>query len=65
MFLARHSRSLTIGRVMAAQPSVTALSRWSILNKQLPEAGKIKALHVYDFDNTRASCRNSGPAYLL
>ncbi|KAL2024760.1 hypothetical protein VTK56DRAFT_5581 [Thermocarpiscus australiensis] len=32
--------------------TVTALSRWSILNKQLPAVDKIKAIHVYDFDNT-------------
>lgn len=41
-----------------AQPSteqytITALSRWSVLNKQLPPVDKIRALHVYDFDNTR------------
>jgi hypothetical protein len=51
--------------------TVTALSRWSVANRQLPREkkifmpyvleanecnaviGKIKALHVYDFDNTR------------
>lgn len=33
--------------------TVTAMGRWSILNKQLPSADKIKAIHVYDFDNTR------------
>jgi hypothetical protein len=33
--------------------TVTALGRWSIANKQLPAVDKIKALHVYDFDNTR------------
>ncbi|KAJ9134740.1 Tat pathway signal sequence [Pleurostoma richardsiae] len=32
--------------------TVTAMSRWSILNKQLPPVDKIKALHIYDFDNT-------------
>ncbi|KAK3690034.1 hypothetical protein B0T22DRAFT_481214 [Podospora appendiculata] len=32
--------------------TVTALGRWSILNKQLPAADKIKHIHVYDFDNT-------------
>ncbi|GAB1317258.1 hypothetical protein MFIFM68171_07468 [Madurella fahalii] len=32
--------------------TVTAMGRWSILNKQLPAADKIKSLHVYDFDNT-------------
>ncbi|KEY67958.1 hypothetical protein S7711_02164 [Stachybotrys chartarum IBT 7711] len=30
----------------------TALGRWSILNQALPPVANIKALHVYDFDNT-------------
>lgn len=49
--------------------TVTALNRWSVANKQLPSMrtipvrksytypylayDKIKAIHVYDFDNTR------------
>ncbi|KAG6019838.1 hypothetical protein E4U41_003065, partial [Claviceps citrina] len=32
--------------------TVTAMSRWSVLSKTLPAVDKIKALHVYDFDNT-------------
>lgn len=32
--------------------TVTALGRWSIINKQLPPVESIKAIHVYDFDNT-------------
>ncbi|KAI9147828.1 hypothetical protein HJFPF1_12860 [Paramyrothecium foliicola] len=36
----------------SSQFTVTALGRWSVLNKSLPAADKIKALHVYDFDNT-------------
>ncbi|KAK1753517.1 hypothetical protein QBC47DRAFT_303848 [Echria macrotheca] len=32
--------------------TVTALGRWSIINKQLPAVQTIKAIHVYDFDNT-------------
>ncbi|KAH8668921.1 hypothetical protein BX600DRAFT_435433 [Xylariales sp. PMI_506] len=32
--------------------TVTSLGRWSILNKQLPAVESIKAIHVYDFDNT-------------
>ncbi|XXH01404.1 translation initiation factor eIF-2B epsilon subunit, GEF [Hypoxylon texense] len=32
--------------------TLTALSRWSILDKKLPPVEKIKAIHVYDFDNT-------------
>lgn len=33
--------------------TVTAMGRWSVLDKQLPPVDKIKAIHVYDFDNTR------------
>jgi hypothetical protein len=33
--------------------TVTAMSRWSVLDKQLPPVDKIRAIHVYDFDNTR------------
>ena len=33
--------------------TVTALNRWSVANKKLPPVDKIRALHVYDFDNTR------------
>ncbi|KAB5526305.1 hypothetical protein GE09DRAFT_975977 [Coniochaeta sp. 2T2.1] len=32
--------------------SITALKRWSIINKTLPGIKQIKAIHVYDFDNT-------------
>ncbi|KAK3301512.1 uncharacterized protein B0H64DRAFT_296315, partial [Chaetomium fimeti] len=32
--------------------TVTAMSRWSVLDKQLPPADRIRAIHVYDFDNT-------------
>lgn len=31
----------------------TAMSRWSVSSNQLPPVDQIKALHVYDFDNTR------------
>ncbi|QSZ31461.1 hypothetical protein DSL72_001026 [Monilinia vaccinii-corymbosi] len=34
------------------QYTTTALNRWSVADKQLPSVDKIKALHVYDFDNT-------------
>ncbi|KAK4194979.1 hypothetical protein QBC40DRAFT_146159, partial [Triangularia verruculosa] len=42
------------GNSHAANPqhTVTAIGRWSIINKQLPAAEKIKAIHIYDFDNT-------------
>ncbi|KAK4146621.1 uncharacterized protein C8A04DRAFT_9588 [Dichotomopilus funicola] len=32
--------------------TVTAMGRWSVLNKQLPPTDHIRAIHVYDFDNT-------------
>ncbi|KAJ5161082.1 Protein of unknown function DUF2410 [Penicillium capsulatum] len=54
--LARHGTtgtSMSYG-TMTAQRShtVTFLKRWSILNKELPSASQIRAIHVYDFDNT-------------
>lgn len=30
----------------------TALKRWSCIEKQLPAAENIRAIHIYDFDNT-------------
>lgn len=41
--------------------TTTELARWSILNKQLPPVDAIKAIHVYDFDNTRKTPRNLEP----
>lgn len=35
--------------------SVTALKRWSCAENQLPPVDAVKAVHVYDFDNTRKS----------
>lgn len=32
--------------------TITALSRWSITSNQLPAADEIRAIHIYDFDNT-------------
>ncbi|KAL2268121.1 hypothetical protein VTJ83DRAFT_2967 [Remersonia thermophila] len=32
--------------------TITTMGRWSILNKQLPPVDSVKAIHVYDFDNT-------------
>ncbi|KAH8687468.1 hypothetical protein BGZ60DRAFT_475538 [Tricladium varicosporioides] len=40
------------GYANGAQHTLTVLNRWSVANKQLPPVDKIKALHVYDFDNT-------------
>ncbi|KOS17512.1 Uncharacterized protein ESCO_002623 [Escovopsis weberi] len=44
--------SIIHGAGKQSEFTVTALGRWSILNRQLPAVEKIKALHVYDFDNT-------------
>ena len=38
----------------AGSYTLTALNRWSVADKQLPAVDKIKTIHVYDFDNTRA-----------
>jgi hypothetical protein len=32
--------------------TVTSLKRWSCQDTQLPPVEQIKAIHVYDFDNT-------------
>lgn len=32
--------------------TITALKRWSCHDKQLPPVDQIKAIHIYDFDNT-------------
>ncbi|KAL4897767.1 hypothetical protein BDV59DRAFT_168501 [Aspergillus ambiguus] len=32
--------------------TITGMKRWSIINKDLPAVSQIKAVHVYDFDNT-------------
>lgn len=32
--------------------TVTALKRWSCDDKDLPAVSEVKAIHVYDFDNT-------------
>ncbi|EAU38323.1 conserved hypothetical protein [Aspergillus terreus NIH2624] len=32
--------------------TITGMKRWSIINKDLPPVSQIKAVHVYDFDNT-------------
>jgi hypothetical protein len=49
----------------ASAHTVTAMGRWSILGKQLPAAHAIKAIHVYDFDNTRALLRISASLRLF
>ena len=37
----------------ATYHTVTALKRWSCDDKELPAVSDIKAIHIYDFDNTR------------
>ncbi|KAE8153978.1 hypothetical protein BDV25DRAFT_167990 [Aspergillus avenaceus] len=32
--------------------TITGLRRWSIINRDLPAVSQVKAIHVYDFDNT-------------
>ncbi|KAJ5555193.1 hypothetical protein N7461_003663 [Penicillium sp. DV-2018c] len=32
--------------------TITSLRRWSVANKELPAVSQIRAIHVYDFDNT-------------
>ncbi|KKK22235.1 hypothetical protein P175DRAFT_0487004 [Aspergillus ochraceoroseus IBT 24754] len=32
--------------------TITGLRRWSVVNNELPGAPQVKAIHVYDFDNT-------------
>ncbi|KAH8426850.1 rRNA 2'-O-methyltransferase fibrillarin-like protein [Aspergillus melleus] len=32
--------------------TITGLRRWSIINRNLPAVPQVKAIHVYDFDNT-------------
>ncbi|KAL2194552.1 hypothetical protein P885DRAFT_71310 [Corynascus similis CBS 632.67] len=38
--------------ITSSAHTVTAMGRWSVLDKQLPPIDRIKAIHVYDFDNT-------------
>ena len=32
--------------------TLTGLRRWSVANKEIPAISQVKAIHVYDFDNT-------------
>ena len=49
---AHHMHNTHSHKMHTAVHTVTAMGRWSILNKQLPAAHEIKTIHVYDFDNT-------------
>lgn len=48
--------------MMALSHTPTALKRWSCQDRQLPSVDQIKAIHVYDFDNT---CRPIGSTRLV
>lgn len=39
------------GRKLASY-TITGLKRWSCLARELPAISEVKALHIYDFDNT-------------
>jgi hypothetical protein len=63
MFQATSTRPAVAGpNGKATYHTVTALKRWSCDDKELPAVSEIKAIHIYDFDNTRtpvvASTRN-------
>ncbi|OJJ33887.1 hypothetical protein ASPWEDRAFT_112407 [Aspergillus wentii DTO 134E9] len=32
--------------------TITGLRRWSVINRELPAVSQVRAIHVYDFDNT-------------
>ncbi|KAF1837998.1 hypothetical protein BDW02DRAFT_576723 [Decorospora gaudefroyi] len=51
--LASTSRPAVAGQNgKATYLTVTALKRWSCDDKELPAVSEIKAIHIYDFDNT-------------
>ncbi|ODA76001.1 hypothetical protein RJ55_08283 [Drechmeria coniospora] len=50
------------GAASGSHFTVTALGRWSSINKPLPPVEKIKTLHVYDFDNTLFKTPMPNPA---
>lgn len=43
--------------------TVTALKRWSCDDKELPPVSDIKAINIFDFDNTRTSCALAHQSY--
>ncbi|KAL4980636.1 hypothetical protein BDW66DRAFT_36071 [Aspergillus desertorum] len=49
------ARGAPNGSLMDNQSSsrtITGLRRWSIINRELPAAPQVRAIHIYDFDNT-------------
>lgn len=46
------SQKLNSAQHATTTHKVTALKRWSILNKSLPAKSDVRAIHIYDFDNT-------------
>ena len=49
--LAHSSVNTTAARKIVAH-TITGLKRWSCQSRDLPPVSQVKALHVYDFDNT-------------
>ncbi|OXV05230.1 hypothetical protein Egran_07003 [Elaphomyces granulatus] len=39
-------------RRLPTSNTITGLKRWSVAGKEIPAVSQIKAIHVYDFDNT-------------
>lgn len=51
--LARIGTAATMSTTQRQPPyTVTALKRWSVGAKTLPDVSQIRSIHVYDFDNT-------------
>ncbi|KAJ5594198.1 uncharacterized protein N7459_000406 [Penicillium hispanicum] len=50
--LARYNMSHGMNMQRPPPHTITSLKRWSVLNKDLPAVSQIRAIHVYDFDNT-------------
>ncbi|KAL2865865.1 rRNA 2'-O-methyltransferase fibrillarin-like protein [Aspergillus lucknowensis] len=50
------ARGAANGSFIEYQPStsrtITGLKRWSVVNRELPGPSQVRAIHVYDFDNT-------------
>ncbi|PSR92331.1 hypothetical protein BD289DRAFT_364607 [Coniella lustricola] len=44
--------AIAIANGQQAALTPTAMGRWSVASKKLPPVDQIKALHIYDFDNT-------------
>ncbi|KAL3463018.1 hypothetical protein BJX64DRAFT_258040 [Aspergillus heterothallicus] len=52
---AKMARGAANGSFVEYQPAsrtITGLKRWSAINKDLPGPSQVRAIHIYDFDNT-------------